>query len=279
MSNCRKCKKLFIEALYDELDTSRREWFHAHIETCPGCSSSFQKISEALKVMDQRTSKEPEPVFWDTYWQRLLPRLNKQDSQIRIRSTWLPRLKTWQQHFPQPAVRLATAFAFLIMGIAVGKFLLPSKPALIPHPVQRVDAQGEADHFVSLEQRTEKYIEKSKVMILALVNFDPETDEPGALNLPYQKQISEELVQEANFIKTELSDMPKKQIPELITDLEVILLQIANLEMEYDLEAVEMIKTGINIRGILFKINLSEIDNINETLLQHHDDEQIQTTI
>ena len=53
--------------------------------------------------------------------------------------------------------------------------------------------------------------------------------------------------------------MPQNQIYNLISDLEVILLQIANLESEYNLPAIEMVKNGVDRKGILLKINIEEM--------------------
>ena len=44
-----------------------------------------------------------------------------------------------------------------------------------------------------------------------------------------------------------------------MTDLEVILLEIANLETEYDLPTIEMVKSGVDRRGVLLKINIEEM--------------------
>jgi len=45
----------------------------------------------------------------------------------------------------------------------------------------------------------------------------------------------------------------------LVSDLEVILLQIANLESEHNLSTIEMVQSGVDRRGILLKINLEEM--------------------
>jgi hypothetical protein len=49
----------------------------------------------------------------------------------------------------------------------------------------------------------------------------------------------------------------------LVTDLEFILMQIASLEKEDNLDSVEIIKQGIDGSGILLKLNLEEIDRVN----------------
>jgi len=120
---------------------------------------------------------------------------------------------------------------------------------------------GSADTGLGIElvQRTQNYIERSKTMLLAIVNFDQENDDPFTLGLPYQRQVSQELVQEAAWIKSGLADSRERRLQELVTDLEVILLQIANLEAESDLEAIELVKDGVENRGILLKINLADM--------------------
>jgi len=45
---------------------------------------------------------------------------------------------------------------------------------------------------------------------------------------------------------------------ELIEDLEVILLQIANLDEKPDKTTLQMISRGIESRGILFQIRMSD---------------------
>jgi hypothetical protein len=44
---------------------------------------------------------------------------------------------------------------------------------------------------------------------------------------------------------------------QLMNQLELILLQIANLEAEHDLSAVELVRDGIARDGLLLKINIA----------------------
>ena len=108
-------------------------------------------------------------------------------------------------------------------------------------------------------KRTQNYFDRSKLILLAIVNFDPETEDPYVLNLPVQQRVSRELVQEASYLKAKLADSGERRLQNLVVDLEVILLQIANLESENDLESIEFVKKGADSRGILLKIRLMDI--------------------
>jgi hypothetical protein len=95
------------------------------------------------------------------------------------------------------------------------------------------------------------------VLILAVVNSGLQTEESLSLNLPLQKKASEELVIEAAALKKEIGSGDRR-LERLISDLEMILLQIANLKPDPDIAEIEIIRAGIESRDILFKIKLNE---------------------
>jgi hypothetical protein len=111
----------------------------------------------------------------------------------------------------------------------------------------------------SLAQRTTRYLDRSKVILLALVNFDGGTKDIAGLNLPRQKEMSQALVKEASGLKGDLKVAKERQLERLVADLELILVQIANLKAEADLSSVEIIKAGAANKDILFQISLSEM--------------------
>ena len=72
------------------------------------------------------------------------------------------------------------------------------------------------------------------------------------------------MVKEAGLLKQQLKTPAQHRLRELIIELEVILLQIANLETANDLTGIELIKSGIDRNGILLKINLEEMKESNQ---------------
>jgi len=147
----------------------------------------------------------------------------------------------------------------ILIGVFIGKWYFGGRGPREDRSVPMSRQPFQTAEQIALNERTHHYLQRSKVLLLGLINFDPETEDPYTLNLPQQKQISQRLVQEAGYLKDELSDHTDKQLLRLINDLEVILLQIANLESEQGLLAVEMVKSGVDRRGILLKINLEEM--------------------
>lgn len=254
MSDCKKCQDLFGEAFYEELNAEQKNFLESHIRVCEGCESEYNEMTSTLKVMEKRTRPEPDQAYWNGYWNKLARRMEDE-------KTITPKSESWWRAFtfvPKWAYQTAAALLLVFLGVFFGRmfFSPPVSDTKQAHRPGLISQQGPG---VELASRTQNYIERSKLMLLALVNFDPETEDSYALNLPYQQQISKELVQEASYLKSKLADSGQRRLENLIADLEVILLQIANLESEYDFDAIDIVKEGVNRRGILMQINLTDI--------------------
>lgn len=255
MSNCQDIHEMIAEALYNELDEDRRAEFDAHIQSCFDCARLYQQMAETLRIMGARETAEPDETFWAGYSERLAGRLESEQRQHKI--PLRTKRPIWQSH---PALRVGAVAALLMMGIFLGKWIWTGEQPPKPESDVTVSTQSQADAANALvNDRAQAYLQKSQVLLLALANFDPHTDDAVTLNLPSQKRISESLVQEAAYLKTALADPAQMRLCELIVDLEIILLQIANLEDEHDLEAVEMVQKGVDKQGVLFRIDLSKI--------------------
>lgn len=258
MSDCKKCQDLFCEAFYEELNAEQKNFLESHISVCEGCESEYAEVTSTLKVMEKRARPEPEQAYWNGYWNKLARRMEEE-------KTLTPKPESWWRTFiraftfaPKWAFQTAAALSLVVLGIYLGKMIFsPSVPGVqqarqLPAVTSQVEQSAEYIH------RAHNYIERSKLILLALINFDPETEDSYALDLPYQQQVSRELVREASFLKQGIADSDQRRLRDLIADLEVILLQIANLESENDFEAIELVKEGVDSRGILLQIHVTD---------------------
>jgi putative zinc finger protein len=254
MGTCRQMQELMVAALYDDLDTRQQETLDRHLRSCSACAQDYRELQEAVRVMRERESPQRDEAFWASYFEQLAPRLESSAQQPRPSRPG--RSPVWR-----PVFRLSAAAALVLAGILVGKWIwqkdLPESPSAptvsVPHR-DREKPMGPG-------HRAEAYFQESKVLLLALANFDPATDNAATLNFPTQRRISETLVQEAVYLKSQFTDTTEMRLRELVDDLEVILLQIANIESEHDLEAIEIVRSGVNRQGLLFRIDLSQLSD------------------
>lgn len=259
MAECRKMKSLFLESLYGELDMERKESLKRHLAGCRECSEEYEKMAETLRTMGKKTMPDPGQKFWDGYWDKLELRMKREailgTGAAEIQKK--PRIRFG--FFPRWAYGAAGAVAILAVGILIGRLFF-SRPVILSRPAPTgTPSVLPASSAGDLSLRTSRYFERSKVILLALVNFDPEKKDVYGLNLSRQKEVSTELVKEASALKGDLKNAKQRKLEKLVGDLEMILMQIANLKSEYDLPTVEIIKAGVERKDVLFKISLSEM--------------------
>lgn len=214
-----------------------------------------------MGVMNQRIRTEPDKFFWEGYWDKLADRMEAEGKSVSRMTAWWQRFWQYLNFQPSWAYRIATAVALIAIGVLIGKFYFGRPVSQPAETIQTAEVPPTAVEQASLQHRTDQYLERSKVLLLGLINFDPDSEDIYGLDMPYQKQISRELVQEASSLKEELNDPAHRQLQELIEDLKITLMQIANLESKHDLAGIELVKSGVDRRGILLKINLEKMQD------------------
>jgi len=252
---------MIVEALYGELALEENSILEKHLKECASCRKDYEEMAATVKTMSRRIRSEPDAEFFEGYWDRLAERMDKE----RVIHTtaakgWKSVMFGSQKVFPRWAYQAAASILLVVVGIFLGRTLF-TPDRVMQEQVTMAKAVSEPATQVNVSQRALDYIQRSKLIVLAIANFDPESQDPYALNLPYQQQISKELVQEASSLKEELDDRRQHRLQELVSDLEVILLQIANLEEESDMSAIELVQDGVKSRGILFKIHLAQFND------------------
>jgi hypothetical protein len=270
--NCRDCEESFVESLYGELNGDARGRFDAHLDSCHECARAYAELRSILSVMDERERPEPGQAYWDGFWNRLTARMER-DAQRRRSRGWMGRL------FPSlsdPGLRWAQrgalAVVLIVFGAIATRMVLPGpgseqEMGLTPGPEIATPERSQEETVepspamrpASAEVCAHQYIEDSQVLLLALVNFDPETEGEYLGDWSAEKNRSRELVNQAASLKDDLTDPKQRRLRELVTELELIMLQIANLETTADLEAVDLIRSSVEDGDVMLKINLEKM--------------------
>ena len=262
MKACKSIRKLFVDALYDELSPQQRETFDQHLQKCDECAREFSHLKQTTTAMNRRQLNEPDQAFWNGFWNRLQPQLEQKPTQMKRFIDWLRQATETRIFEPRLVYQLAIAIVLIATGIFIGRIIYLPESNQKRQVIQFAEKSESGKDGQLVDVRTQRYLERSKVLLLGLVNFDTSEEEVHGLNFGRQQRISEELVSEAQFLK---DNIPNHRLVSLISDLEIILMQIANLESEMDINGIELIKSGIDRQGILLKINLEEIKRTSES--------------
>ncbi len=258
MTECQRCQEMLAEALYGNMDSPDRDRFEQHLGRCGTCRQEYTELLAARDLSSRRRRPEPDPSFWESYWNRLGARMHREKVAFHPtpRSHWLIAVRRWK--LPGGVLQAAAALVLVVSGIFIGRVLMAPPSAVTPEAVQAADQAG--DGGLELAARTQDYVRRSKLVLMAIVNFEPATEDPYILDLPLQQRISQDLVQEAAWLKPNLALAHQRLLGELIADLEAVLLQIANLEQPQVVAAVALVQAGVQSRGIFFRMHMAEVD-------------------
>ncbi len=281
MTNCAKCRDMMIEALYGELGAAEKDFLDTHLTSCPDCASEYSILGATLKVMDRRERRDPGSAFWDGYWERLNRRLEREDAAhlapafpapASPASSHRPAGRLFASlrlpHAPRWVWQAAAAVALVAIGVFVGRSVLaPPRPQFASGSPTAPSAAGPlspstpagAPGVTDASSLAVDYLERSQVLLLGLVNYDPKTDTGYTLDLPRKQALSRSLATEAASLSGALTDPRQQRLRELVSDLQVIMMQIANLGSGQDVEGLELVRQGVERRGILLKIDLTRM--------------------
>ncbi len=226
-------------------------------------SENSVRYNDVLKAkVAERIRPEPPEEYFEEYFDRLVERIEEEDrtkalsgGTIRVSERISGLLGAISAAIRPP--RWAMQFGIAVILVGVGVLLGQSNLfQVIP------SSQNGAKQSIEMARATAsalQYLERSKTLLIGLVNYDPEHDGSGMLNVPRQKKMALNLVTEATEIRTALNHPDQQRLRRLIADLEVILIQIANLDPESDVVEMETIKSGVDRKALLFKINVEEM--------------------
>ena len=252
MRGCRACRSLIAEAVTGGLDAGARETLDLHLARCPKCARLHAGLAATVRKFEVRPAPDPPEEFWEGYWARLERRMAAEAGKSPADRAVAPSRPRRAGFVPRWAYGAAGAAIMLAAGIFIGREIgrrteLPGVAASAVSPAEETLAMRAAHH-----------LKRSRMLILAVVNSDPGAGDSFGLNLPLQKKASSALKVEAAALKKEIGGADRR-LERLLSDLEIILLQIANLEPDPDGAAIEVIRAGVEDRDILFKIRLSEV--------------------
>lgn len=251
---CKDVQKQLSDYIDGQLAESQRKEFEQHVQTCEGCAAEVK----AYRAILSGAAKLEQVAAPESLWTAIESELDNEEMSLwdRLRQTvadWNARIGD-AIRVPLPGIQIAGVAAILFIGILMGRYFWPNPQQ--PRPDQIAVIADE--NYQMLTHRTSDYFEKSRILFLGIVNAD--TTDIQNMDLTTDRRVARSLVQEAAFLKENLNPSRDAVLARLVDELEIILMAIANMEEQHDLENIELIKSGIDRQGVLLKINLLDLD-------------------
>jgi len=237
--------------LYDYLQGSLPAEDHRlverHLARCPRCARELVALQESVSLLAraarQQASDEPE---WDRMVDSILSAnavLERLSAARRPRASL--RLAIWLgAHRRRTALGAALAVAALLVAI-----ILPRGTGDPAEPVH-ANAGQLADSIVN--ERVTRYFRTSRVLLTELSNVSPRR---ARTDMSPERRASRELLSEARYLRRQPLDEYSAGV---ISDVERIMLTMANLP-DHDPEGeVSLLQQGVDHRNLLFRVRMAE---------------------
>jgi hypothetical protein len=256
MTSCKKYQPLIAAHWFGDLAPHEEDALGLHVQTCAACRAALESGAETLKQLGKPAIPEMPSHFWDGYWSRLT---HKMETAEKNRRASIPaKLAALLQAKWSPAFRLAATAAIFLAGVLLSRVLWPPEK-----PTAEISSPSAPPLRATLaSSRADDLLSRSKVLLIGFANLDPAAVSSGEFDIALNREISRKLMTEAAAFRNDPGTGKDRQLLQLINQLEMVLLQIAHLELEHDAQAVELVRSSIDRQGLLLKINIEEMKRL-----------------
>lgn len=245
--------------LYDfiqgALTAEEHEAVADHLRSCQACAMEAQELRESLAAQ-LAVSADPAADLPEEYWRSLLDGVDRRIAEEKPRESWYERAIAWITPAPTPHYRFAVGLAALLI-VTTSAFVTWSILRRAPQPALPLTAEAVAPHTADsvavAPARLQKYLHRSRTLLVGVANMKVPQDQPA--DLTTERSISQELVKEARALRQEPLDLHSAR---LVNDLEKIQIELANMTPDNAHPGVDMIRHGIESKNLLFKLRMAE---------------------
>jgi len=218
-----------MDALYDQLKGKAAKAYAEHLDRVSECQVEFLYMESVVSVFYEPVVEEPEPKLADKLWARLEPELDRVDS---------PRAGVMLRRF----FLVAAALFVAALGLWFGTLRETPLP-VVPTPGD----PGPLTH----------YLDKAQPLLLAVANHRGGKGTATGFDHQTERDHAALLAEEAARIRTSIARTGS--VDRLLGDIELLLLQVANLEDSQYGKEIALVQDYMQRRTILLKVSLLEM--------------------
>ena len=216
-----------------------------------------------LKLAQDQIPAEPGERYWLGFWGRLQPRLE--------RDSWWRKLVDWIA--PRHGLQLATVAGVITAGFIVA-FVLVHQIIVPPEPVTEVRTTTitvkRTEGF--LEQAAVSHLERSRLLLQDVVNAAASRELPIE-RVMFSRDRGEALLSQNRSFRQAAEHQRNRKLAELLEELELVLMDIANLDPEIASEALKSLQRRIEKKKLLDKIET--VESLSESPANGNSDKEV----
>ncbi len=244
LKSCRRWRNHLVEAVCGELTEERRVELDSHLTSGPGCSAELDGLQATADYVDGALPTRPRGQDLDV-WTRLRPELDKLDRPAPGRLVLA---------YPAAA---SLAAALLVLGLGLGTLIRPSGPAegdISSADLRPAATPGDAE--------LTRYLERATPLLLAVANRQISNTDVASFDPAAERRLAEHLASEAEGLNQRLESEGRRRQADLIANLRIVFLQMANLPQREYRRGIEMVQATIESRALLFQLSVEEMRHL-----------------
>ena len=217
-----------------------RSEIEAHIRKCEPCRASHEALRLVLNAVDAAPVPERDEAYGARVWWRIEPKLEQR-----------PRFD-WRAWLAPRRLALVGAMAALLVAVYFAGRLSPRReqhatmPPISQPARERILLVAVGDH-----------LDRSQMLLLELVNAEPEKDHGAAtVDISNEQERAEDLVTANRLYRQTALHSGDKAVASLLDELEPLLLDIAHSPSQVSGAQLDEIRKRIEARGIIFKVRV-----------------------
>ncbi len=247
-SGCRRLREMFLR---DNGDGDMRA-IEEHMAACPDCAREMESYRALRNLLGKYDRPELSPEAWSRWDDRLERALDAVDGETAH--------KPFRRRFPSDGWKwriplIAATAAALLLGFFATKAILPGLTGV--DRVAGVHRSGGSS--LTVVEETRRYLDRSKLVLLGIAHAEPTMPGQASPDIVHMKRIAGELLRETPDLRRKLAACHSYRLAALLEEMEVVLLQISTIDEKNSVEELELVQTGVERKGLLFKIDLENL--------------------
>ena len=264
---CSETKPILSAHLEGEATASQWRLAEEHMRSCSECAQIWQNFQAAAVLLKTKLPHlEPSAALWDHIAARLEHAPAKK---FRLGERWRQRVEALFAPAPRAVGLMKFGFALLVLILAGLPFVLQhsSPERVATHaPAGRDTTLAAATlsrpsgptplRTTGLERQMADYLEATRIILLEVKN---NTGGEQELDVQGLRQTSQRLLEQSVTLKADLKQARAAALQNLVEQLELLLLEFANLAEQPQREEVELLRADIRQNDLLIKIEIVDL--------------------
>jgi len=258
---CKIYQENISSMLDNELGEIEKQATLVHAKSCSQCQATLERLESSQRLLEEHVARQAAPAHIESIlFQRIASSKREKATEWSLDSIWLSIRQFVVP--PKPWMRFAAVAVVFLLAVIAGIRL--QRKMVEKHVREEanvastgVPANDSMNRTNYVEPGLPSYIEKSTIVLMQIQNGRYE-GKHGIAELSEEKKLAKELLVESKMISQEISRKRHKYLSELVTEMEPVLIEVANLDPQGDSRSLEIVRKAIKENDYLLKLQLAK---------------------